>query len=337
MFKDTIVCPYPFEEIEINVQGDVYTCCPSWNNGYSIGNIYKQSLDEIWNGEKVQILRKKILTNDFSLCNNKHCLYCSSRKFKTKFDSEYKVRMEEFPKSVKFGYDYECNSQCIICRKEITVLPNEERDLLDEKIDTFFIPLLTNAQILTINTAGDPFGSRHSRKVIQKATEKYPKLKFDFTTNGLLLNEKMIEQLNIKWNQIDTIRISIHAATAKTYGKIVHNGENLFPKLLSNLEFLSKMKNNYKFDFLFNFVVITENYKEIPLFIEFAKKYNAFPIFWEYKKDCCTNVGYCKNSDIVDETHEQHNELIKVLKEIKKYSDEEYLLYPLLKNIQEKT
>ncbi len=40
-------CPIPFSEMEIHNDGNVYVCCPNWNNYYSIGNIYKDSLENV--------------------------------------------------------------------------------------------------------------------------------------------------------------------------------------------------------------------------------------------------------------------------------------------------
>ena len=68
-------CTRPFEEIEIHINGEVYTCCPNWNKAYSIGNIYKNSFEEIWNGEKAQELRTRIMNKDYSLCDNTICSY----------------------------------------------------------------------------------------------------------------------------------------------------------------------------------------------------------------------------------------------------------------------
>lgn len=41
-------CPVPFSEMEIHNDGNVYVCCPNWNNCYSIGNIYKDTLKNVF-------------------------------------------------------------------------------------------------------------------------------------------------------------------------------------------------------------------------------------------------------------------------------------------------
>ena len=178
----------------------------------------------------------------------------NNQDFEKHYDIEYKPIMTDYPKHIKLCYDYECNCACVICRDRIQRLKQDELVLLNKKIDTFFIPLLKHAELLTVNT-GDAFGSRHTRELIKKTIKEYPNLKFDFTTNGILCNEKIFKKLNIIPDRIHTIRISVHAATKKTYGKMIKNGEKLFDTLINNLNYISNLKQRNNFNFILNFVV----------------------------------------------------------------------------------
>ncbi len=330
-------CTLPFEELEIHIDGNVYTCCPSWNNYYSIGNINNQNLEEIWNSEKARELREKVLNNDYSLCNKERCFSLGEGKqanFKKHYDINYSPVMTDLPKKIKLCYDYECNLACIICRDKVNKLKDEELEFLNNKINTFFLPLFKNVDILTINTAGDAFGSRHSRKLIKEAAQKYPDLKFDFTTNGILCNKVILNKLNITPNKIDTIRVSVHAATKKTYGKMIKNGEKLYDTLMNNLNYLSQLKGNNNFNFILNFVVTSVNYKDMPKFVKLAQKLNAFPVFWEYKQDLCTNTQYKQELEITNPNHKEHKKLIKILHHPNMYIYKNSL-YPILKNLQD--
>ena len=305
-------CLLPFQEIEITQNGDVYTCCPNWNNNYSIGNIYKNDFKDVWNSEKVIELRKRILKNDYSLCNKNVCPLITNKNFGTRWEIHSKPKMKTFPKIIKFSYDQECNIVCKICRKEIIKNNKKDLDLLNSKIETFFLPLLKNAEVLYISGLGDPFGSRHSRLLIKKAQEKYPKLKFDIQTNGLLCNEKNLKNLNIAPENIECIRISVHATTVDTYAKIVKNGEKYFPIIKQNLHYLGDLRKTYGFDFFIHFVVTADNYKEIPLFIKFAEKINAEPRFWEFRFSNC-QYEIQKNICVTDNKHPEYEELVKVM------------------------
>ena len=54
-------CTRPFEFFEVYDDGRVSCCCPSWINNYEIGNIKDKSVEEVWNSEEAQELRRSIL------------------------------------------------------------------------------------------------------------------------------------------------------------------------------------------------------------------------------------------------------------------------------------
>ncbi len=317
-------CPEPFERVELHNTGEIFACCPNWNDRYYLGNIKDNSVEEVWNSERAIDLRRRILNNDYSLCNKDRCVYLKSG-FPPAMTAEYEnyqPKMEQYPLAIKFVYDYECNIDCSICRDRIKRYPDEELNELNAKIDTFFLPMLKHARILTINAYGDPFGSRHSKLLIQKAAKMYPDLKFDFHTNGILINKSVLENINITADKIETVRISIHAATKETYGKIVTNGEKLFPKIVENLKFLKEMRKQNNFKLFIHFVVLPENFKEMPKFVDLAEKYDAIPCFWEFRQGNCSYHNE-HNNYIYEETHPLHKELVKVLQspKIKKYRE----------------
>lgn len=306
-------CTRPFEEIEIHNTGEVYTCCPNWNNFYSIGNIFEQSIEEVWNSQRAKEFRRRILNNDYSLCDSNGCTYCKQSLFMSPYSTDCKSQMEEYPKIVKFCYDYECNIACTICRDKLKRLPQEDLELLNSKIDTFFLPFLKSAKTLIINSYGDPFGSRHSRLVIQKAAEKFPDLKFDFHTNGILCNETTFKNLNITPDKIEKMRISIHAATAQTYGKIVPEGEIYFPKITENLKYLAQIRKTNHFEFYIHFVLTPLNYQEMPDFVRLAEEVGAIPCFWEFRQENCAYPNL-DNHYILRPDHPKHKDFLKVLK-----------------------
>lgn len=306
-------CKRPFEEIEIHNTGEVYACCPNWNKFYSLGNIFKDSFEDVWNSDKAIDLRARILNNDYSLCDYEGCAYLKQNYFPNRYEYECRPKMDTYPLTVKFVYDYECNIACSICRDKLKRLSDEELELLNSKIDTFFLPMLKSAKVLIINAYGDPFGSRHSRLVIKKAAEKYPNLKFDFHTNGILCDETHFKNLNITPEKIDKIRISIHAATAKTYDKIVRGGGIYFPQIIKNLKYLQRIRKQCDFPVYIHFVITKFNYKEMPDFVKLAKKVNAIPCFWEFRQENC---AYPNNDDnyIYREEHPLHKDFLKVLR-----------------------
>lgn len=60
-------CRMPWGCIQILTTGDVRVCC--WAN-HPVGNLNLQSLEEIWNGDKVKSLRESIEKEEVS----SHCI-----------------------------------------------------------------------------------------------------------------------------------------------------------------------------------------------------------------------------------------------------------------------
>lgn len=52
-----LVCPYPFFELAIKVDGSVSPCRADWSGDLVLGNVNNNTLEEIWNGDKMKKLR----------------------------------------------------------------------------------------------------------------------------------------------------------------------------------------------------------------------------------------------------------------------------------------
>ena len=138
-----LFCPQPFNRIEIYENGDVYNCCPPFINHYSIGNIFKSSFDEIWNGERQKVLRNKILHGDFSLCSD----LCHRKNQEEVNEKNYKEIVFEFPEEISISSDNTCNVRCKICRDE-NFHTEFNKQHLEEEIDNIWLPILKNAKLL---------------------------------------------------------------------------------------------------------------------------------------------------------------------------------------------
>jgi radical SAM protein with 4Fe4S-binding SPASM domain len=67
-------CPWLYYSMTIQVSGDVVPCCRDTRGKFVMGNMLKQDLQEIWNGEKFTEFRKKIHSKQSSLSL---CRLCS--------------------------------------------------------------------------------------------------------------------------------------------------------------------------------------------------------------------------------------------------------------------
>ncbi|MBN1645268.1 SPASM domain-containing protein [Candidatus Woesearchaeota archaeon] len=69
-------CHFPWRSLSILWDGTVVPCCFDYDGLYVLGNVKDQSLDEIWNGEKMQALRNEFIHNKVT---NKLCSTCRGR------------------------------------------------------------------------------------------------------------------------------------------------------------------------------------------------------------------------------------------------------------------
>lgn len=324
-------CPQPFEQIEIYESGDVYTCCPDFINFLSLGNIFKQPFSEIWNGEKATNFREKILSGDFSLCNNicnrKLSFLCSD------IPEIYKnPNLDGFPKIIAVSSDNSCNVQCKICRDKLINNKYSENEIRDE-IFKYWLPIFKDAKIVRFGCSGEPFFSLKEKLLIKSVAENYPDIKFDIHTNGILGNEKLLTDLGIL-NKLNEITVSIHASREKTYKKIVNYGN--YKKVRENIKLYSNLrKKNLLNRLRFIFVVTAYNYKEMPDFVKLAKNLGADVEFWAYRKNDTALSDDFTSISVIDSTNKLHNDFLKILKN-PLFDEKNVKLYPEINTLRRK-
>lgn len=77
--KQRGICTDPFIAMSIKYNGDVCLCALDFNNRWVVGNIFKDTLEEIWNGEKAQKIRQAMIDNDVNFFKSvkHHCEICN--------------------------------------------------------------------------------------------------------------------------------------------------------------------------------------------------------------------------------------------------------------------
>ncbi len=295
-------CRFPFSVAEIDWDGNVYGCCAAYFIGYSFGNIFEQSFDEIWNGEKAQNFRQQFIDRNFKYCNFEICPKELSKDVKPTLIAEY-------PKRVQLNYDSVCNARCIYCRDHHF---KNDTSRFEEKFDDIIVPLMQNAELVNVTASGEVFASKYAKDLINRIGKIYPKIKFYIYTNGIECNEKRMKEFGL-WDRLDYVVLSMPATTKKTYDKIVRDGN--FKKVMDNIKFLGKLKKQGKLsNFIINFVITSINYKEMPEMIKIAKENNASLSFvkcnkLENNKDVFDSFAICEPS------HPEHQDYINFIQD----------------------
>lgn len=321
-------CSQPFNRIEIYETGDVYNCCPPFINYYSVGNIYKNSFDEIWNSEKIKELRNKILNSDFSVCND----ICNRKNLEEENNKYFSDTVTDYPEEISISSDNACNVRCKICRDEHFHTKYDIKTL-SEEIENIWLPIFKNAKLLRFGCSGEPFASYKEMLIMKEAAKKYPNLKFHFHTNGLLGTEQKLKELGV-YDKIDTVTLSLHSASFFTYNKIVRGG-NYF-RVKNNIKLYSKMKKTGLINhFRMIFVVYSENWKEMPKFVKLARKNNAIAEFWALRANDACKVG--KNFEeysLLNKNNKDYDKFIKLLNN-RIFDAPDVVLYPELKHLRD--
>ena len=77
--EDKTVCPQIFTVLAIKCDGSVSPCSVDWRNRVAIGNIYENSLVDIWNGDELRKLRLAHLTTGRKM--HDPCRHCGLPKY----------------------------------------------------------------------------------------------------------------------------------------------------------------------------------------------------------------------------------------------------------------
>ena len=305
------ICKNPFQFIEIRGNGECYPCCIGWTNSYSFGNIFKNSFEEVWNSEKAQNFRKSVLDGTYQYCDLQRCTHYGTKDWEETDDVSTIV--QNLPENMLIAMEKQCNVRCIMCRDVQKYTSLEEMNKLDSMIDTTFVPLLKNCKMLAINGDGEALAAKHSRKLLKKAVEVNPNIKILLMTNGLICNEKVLTEAGII-NNVDSLAVSIHAATKKTYDKIVKDSN--FDEVMKNVKWLAQRKKEGKIKGIGLIFVISQiNYKEAVEFAKICKELNVtMTILKLYNFG--TEIG--KNFEklaVFEKYHPEYNNFVKVMNE----------------------
>lgn len=307
-----IICTTPFYNMQILTNGNIVGCCASYCRNYYFGNLLEKNLQQIWCGDKAKYFRNKLLNCDYSLCDLKLCRNtdkCSLEDIKKYYDDKDIIKL---PEEIGIGYDTACNLNCNIC--PFHKKKNSEEDLTKlKKYEASFFPYLGNCKVMSLSGAGDPFGSKYSMGLIRRVSEAYPQIKFRFHTNAQLLSPNTYFKLGLS-KRVLSISVSVHAATQEAYKKVT--GSEKFDRLQRHLKFYSWLKSKGEIQKLhLNYVVCTENYRDMPAFVEMAIAMGASVSFTQYRnlRSEAFAKDYANHAPFLKE-HREHNEFLDVLK-----------------------
>lgn len=253
--------------------GLVTPCCLLGN--YSLGNIQRQTLEELWNGEAARALRKEFIEGRIKTCaydiRNRGC----DRWFdhlKEKLDVSEIQRGPVLKLDVRLNG--KCNLECVMCGtwKE----PNGVYDRAGfwEKAEQDLFPHILELDVL----GGEPFIQSDTYRLIEAVSKVNPRCRWAFTTNGHWRFSGRIRQ-GLDRLSIRSITLSIDSLDSKTYSRIRAKGE--LPRVLRTVEELKSYRDEREstnpFELRMQMVVQQLNCGGTRQFIEFARERGIHP------------------------------------------------------------
>lgn len=270
-----LFCKLPFSRISIDDDGNVWpACCPEWV-AFPLGNVFKQTWEEIWMGENATKLRDSSFDGSLRYCKHDWCPNIMDAK--SGIENYHVVPLEQAPKNwngappihVNMNYDQTCNLKCPSCRIDYIKLSGQQLDRVQRLHQYVEQNILPYAESIALTGVGDPFMSSVFRKFLMEFdTKKYPNIKtVHLHTNGQLFDEKTYLQMKGLHDIQLSTDISIDAASADVYAKVRPPGQ--WDKLMKNLRFIKRLDNLVLLGI--SMVVQRQNLHQLTEFVELGE------------------------------------------------------------------
>ena len=335
----------PWQQLMIDAAGIVQPC--AYRGNYTnhslrpaLGNINEQTLEEIWNGEEAQHLRKCMAEGDMEGAGCSNCLavnqgqslqlqydpaYLSEAEKASEYRSNMQTKIAEIrdgaaiisskPTILYYTPSHHCNLQCVHCYQNSTrSLSVSRKDASDEILA--LLPVLTEL----IAGGGEPLILPLWRRFIANYDpSRNPYLRFATTTNATILRDDMIQGL-AKFHALNII-VSLDGATKDTFEAIrMFSHWDQFELNVARLKDITRSR--YESSFSFNISVMKGNILELPDLVRYctawAAGFNYQPVVaypWKQSLRCFNDpVGETAGwAEALDEAKECLKDFFRVM------------------------
>lgn len=286
------ICSLPWTTLVVDNNGDVFFCCYQFPFA-NINNISdsKNAINEIWNGEAAQDLRRRwnegrlegtpcgrceglarfkkyehIVKNISDLSNRTANPFFSNAKLNFDEFNKGEIILKSMPVEIVYIPSTLCNLDCIFCFQP----PTEKVSCLKTDSLLKFYKYLGSRAIRNVFSGGEPLYIRQTYRLLDEFSPAHKAAsEAIFQTNGSLIKDKY---KLIKDFKKCSFRISIAAFEKKRY-EYLQKGAS-FEKLIDNLKFLAKLKSsgdNISLDLVM--VLMKSNFIDLEGLFEFAETY----------------------------------------------------------------
>lgn len=286
------VCTHPWTHFEVNnPNGDVTMCC---DNNTVLGNVNTDSLDEIWNGDGFQEIRRRMrddgahqicphtcpVLNGFKTYQNLDWHDSmkpgsAAKKNAEQNDEEFKLGalvLKSMPRWMRFAYSYACNLDCYHCYQRDDATQNEKLP------DTFLESVYYHSDKYQVIYffGGEPFLYKPMTKMMADINLD-DDCRYFLISNATLFTDDTISMLSEK--NIGHFAISLDAATELSFDLLrIRGAKTSWDEVLHNVGRIAEMKRKKGFTFSISMTLNSVNFDEIERFIDLGISFDAEPL-----------------------------------------------------------
>ncbi len=272
-------CYAPQVSLFFDTLGSVQACCQ--NVKYPLGNVAVDRLADIWNGPRIQSLRKALAKDNFAA----GCQFCEWQISVGNYLGAYTRNFERFPvaeldpawpQMMEFSVSNTCNLECVMCKGEFSSLIRSNREKLpplpkaygDQFFEDLrpFLPHLKYCKFL----GGEPFLARESYRVWDLIIEAGLRLPCHVTTNGTQYNERVEQVLS---HMPIELSVSLDGLTKPTLESIRRNAN--FETVMENFRRFHQYARRQGTYIGLTYCLMRQNWHEFGDFLKFADDWDC--------------------------------------------------------------
>ena len=285
-------CEHPFTRFDMmhGLHGTlpVRVCCVHWLPTV-IGDLH-DGAEAVLNSPEVQDIRRSMMDGSFKYCDHLNCQAMCNNTLPKKAnikDPELRHAIDTGDvtvtrtRDILFGIDETCNLSCPSCRTSVYAAPKERQKTLTEVVEKTVLPLLSRADSIMINPAGEVFASAPSRRVLDYITdETCPNLTVRIISNGTRFSEDEWNRFPGIHNKTEYVRVSLDGATKETFEKLRRGA--YYAETWNNLAFLSRLRKQGTIKaLLLSYTYQLDNFHEMPAFVQMGIDLGADTLLFE--------------------------------------------------------
>jgi MoaA/NifB/PqqE/SkfB family radical SAM enzyme len=308
-----IFCHAAFTNLNFSQNGAATACC--YNRSYVLGTYPENSIDEMWFGQKAQMLRGLMRQNALP----RGCQICAdqvtSRNFgglRARFYDKHaeetwgaaEERIESRPKVMEFELSNVCNLECTMCNGDFSSAIRRHREGLPQPnrpFDTRFveqlepyIPHLAEARFL----GGEPFLNHLYYRIWERIARLNRDVDVAIVTNGTILTDKVKRALEPLRAHID---VSIDALDPANYEGIRVNAK--FDQVMENFRYFRELVARKETTMTVSVCPMQQNWRELPRFVSFCNHHDVqlfFNTVWYPEEASLRYLPSARLKEIVD-------------------------------------